>query len=919
MTEPTERPDPDELLRRVQREEAQARRGKLKIFFGFAPGVGKTYRMLQVARDLVSDQKLDVVVGVVETHKRTETAAMTLGLELLPRRRVEYRDRVLEELDLDAALKRRPQLLLVDELPHSNAPGSRHAKRWQDVEELLEHGIDVFSTMNVQHVESLNDVVSQITRIQVRETVPDRVLDEADAIELVDIAPEELLQRLQEGKVYLPDQAQRAAQHFFQRGNLLALRELALRRTAQHVDEDVLEYREEHGVAATWPASERILVGVGPAPSSARLIRTAARMAAGLRCPWIAAYVESSALGILSEQDRQRLEAHLRVAESLGATVTRLSGARVSQALLEHARRQNVTRLVIGKPTHSRLLDRLRGSLLDEVVRGSDDLDVHVISGESGEPAAGKRRSGGAQHKTTVSSPWHYAAAGGLVLSTLGITLILRAALALPDLEMLYLLAVMIVAVWFGRGPALAAAAASVACYDFYFVPPFRTFAVGDRKYLLTFLMMFGVGFVLSELTRRLRNQEQEALAREERTAVLYALSRDLASADTPPRVGEVVVRHAAAAFGGRAVMLHQDGDGGLVAIAAAPPETALETRELSVARWAFEHEELAGLGTDTLPGSESLCAPLRLDAGSRGVLALLPEERAPLRADQRSFLDVMCRQAAGGLERVRLAEEARGAAVRARTEEMRSSLLSAVSHDLRTPLASITGAATALRDDGKLAEPTRAELVESICGEAERLERLVANLLDMTRLESGALSLKRDWVPVEELVGSALTRLEAKLGDRQIRVTLPPELPLVLVDPVLFEQLLVNLLENAAKYTPAGSPLEIAARSVPGDATVELRLVDHGAGLPPGDEERVFTKFYRGAGGVTASAPGAGLGLAICRGIAEAHGGSIRAERRAGQGAAFVVTIPTGGSPPPLPGGGGEGLGEAPDASEAV
>lgn len=347
MSEVEKRPDPDELLRRVQREEAEAKRGKLKIFFGFAPGVGKTYRMLQVARDLVSDQKLDVVVGIVETHKRTDTAALTLGLELLPRRRVEYRGRTLEELDLDAALQRRPRLLLVDELPHSNAPGSRHAKRWQDVLELLEHGIDVFTTMNVQHVESLNDVVSQITRVQVRETVPDSVLDEADAIELVDIAPEELLQRLKEGKVYLPDQAQRAAEHFFQRGNLLALRELALRRTAQHVDEDVLEYRERHGVAATWPASERILVGVGPAPSSARLIRTAARMAAGLRCPWTAVYVESSPLAHLGEADRQRLEAHLRVAESLGATITRIPGARVSQALLSHARKHNITRILV--------------------------------------------------------------------------------------------------------------------------------------------------------------------------------------------------------------------------------------------------------------------------------------------------------------------------------------------------------------------------------------------------------------------------------------------------------------------------------------------------------------------------------------------------------------------------------------------
>jgi two-component system, OmpR family, sensor histidine kinase KdpD len=926
MSEAERRPDPDELLRRVQREEAEAKRGKLKVFFGFAPGVGKTYRMLQVARDLVSDQKLDVVVGVVETHRRTETAAMTLGLELLPRRRVEYRGRMLDELDLDAALARKPQLLLVDELAHTNAPGSRHAKRWQDVMELLEHGIDVLTTMNVQHVESLNDVISQITRVQVRETVPDSVLDEADAIELVDIAPEELLQRLKEGKVYLPDQAQRAAEHFFQRGNLLALRELALRRTAQHVDEDVLEYREAHGVAATWPAGERILVGVGAAPSSGRLIRTAARMAAGLRCPWIAAYVESSTLAKISEPDRQRLEAHLRIAESLGATVTRLTGTSVSQALLAHARKHNVTRLLIGKPTHSRLLDRLRGSLLDEVVRGSEDIDVHVISGENRPEPARRAPSS----KAASPSAWHYAAAAGLVGVALAVTLGLRALLQLPDLEMLFLLAVMTTAVWFGRGPSLVAAGLSVACYDFFFVPPFQTFDVGDRRYLLTFLMMFGVGFVLSELTRRLRSQELEALAREERTAVLYTLSRDLANADTPGKIGEVAVRHVASSFSARVVLLYGGpGASGEVSdslrpLAAEPTDTALETRELSVARWAFEHDELAGLGTDTLPGAASLCAPLRLGARPLGVLALLPEgdragdgERSGLGADQRAFLDVVCRQVAGALERVRLGEEARSAAVRAKTEEMRSSLLSAVSHDLRTPLSSITGAATALRDDDNLGEPTRAELVESICSEAERLERLVANLLDMTRLESGALSLKRDWVPVDELVSSALTRLETKLGDRPIEVKLAAGLPLLFVDPVLFEQLLVNLLENAAKYTPTGSPIEISAevaadvsadgsaRAEPsvngasGEPVVVLDILDHGPGIPPGDEEKVFAKFFRGPHtGAYAGVSGAGLGLPICRGIAEAHGGTIRAVAHQG-GARFRVTLPAGKQPP--------------------
>ena len=888
---PIERPDPDDLLRRVQKEEAQARRGKLRIFFGFAPGVGKTYRMLQVAHDLALQQKLDVVVGVVETHRRAETTAMTQGLEALPRKQIEYRGRVLEEFDLDAALARRPGLLLVDELAHTNVPGSRHTKRWQDVVELLDAGIDVLSTVNVQHLESLNDVVSQITGIQVRETVPDSILDQADVMELVDISPEELLRRLKEGKVYLPEQAKRAVDHFFQRGNLLALRELALRRTAQHVDEDVQEYREQHGVEVPWPAGERILVCVGPSPSSGRLIRAAARMAAGLRCAWVAAYVESARL-VTTEADRERLEAHLRVVESLGGTVTRLTGAHIAEALLSYARQANVTRIIIGKPTHAAIRDRLRGSLLDEVVRGSGDIDVHVIGGESSaEPAAG-----GTHERSAFSPPAHYFAATALVSVTLAIAALLRASFKLPDPEMLFLLAVMLVAVRFGRGPSLLAAALGVACFDFFFVPPLYRFDVADQRYVLTFATMFAVGFLLSELAGRLRRQEREAVSREERTAVLYTLSRDLASADVPAEIARIAARHAANIFNARAVVLQLDARDELQALGASPPDSALDAKDFSVAKWALEHAELAGLGTDTLPGSGCICAPLRI-GNAFGVLALLPVHRSALRAEQRAFLELFCRQIAVALERVRLSAEARASALRAKAEEMRSSLLSAVSHDLRTPLASITGAGTSLRDDPNLSQSTRTELIESICEEAQRLERLVGNLLDMTRLESGAIALRRDWVPLDEIVSSALTRLEQRLGSREISVRLPASLPLLLVDPVLLEQLFVNLLENAAKYTPAGTAIEIHAHKA--HDQVEIEVIDHGPGLPPGSEERVFDKFYRGQhSGIS----GAGLGLPICRGIAEAHGGSLRAESRPGAGAVFCVSLPIGGVPPAGP-----------------
>ncbi len=892
MREAPARPDPDELLRRVQREQSRERRGKLRVFFGFAPGVGKTFRMLQVARELVSTQRADVVVGVVETHKRYDTASLVLGLELLARRSIEHRGQRIEEFDLDAALARKPQVLLVDELAHSNAPGSRHPKRWQDVEELLDAGVDVFTTLNVQHVESLNDVVAQITQVRVRETVPDAVLDGADSVELVDISPEELLERLAEGKVYLGEQAQRAADNFFRRGNLLALRELALRRTAQRVDDDVLEYRAQHGVSATWPSGERILVAVGPAPSSDRLIRASARMAAGLRCPWIAAYVDASTVS--SGADRERLEAHLRLAESLGATVARLSGASVAAALLSYARKHNVTRIVLGKPTHPWLSDRLRGSMLDAVVRGSGAIDVHVIRGDE-ETSKDAQRSRASEERAPVKS---YALATLVVAATLGIALALRAALRLPDPEMLFLLAVMLCAVWLGRGPSLLAAALGVGCYDFFFVPPYFTFSVTDRRYVLTFAMMFGIGFLLSELAARLRRQEREATAREERTNALYALTRELAAAHDEGAVTAAATRHAAVLFDAAAMVLLPDvnATGALRVVAATPSHASLADKEEGVARWAFDHRALAGHGTDTLPGARSLCAPLRAQGLALGVLALAPSAPAPLRAEQRALLDVFTGQVAAALDRVRLAELARAAVLKAETEEMRSSLLSTVSHDLRTPLATITGAATTLRDEPELSANTRDELVESICDEADRLARLVGNLLDMTRLESGAVALKRDWIPLDEVVGSALGRLEAKIGTRPVSVRLGEEIRWVFIDPVLFEQVLINLVDNALKYTLAGTLIELVAS---GDrSSVTLEVIDHGPGIREGDELRVFEKFYRGAAG---DALGAGLGLAICRAIVLAHGGAIDARNAPDGGAIFRVRLPVVGEPPSL------------------
>ncbi len=888
MTGPPERPDPDALLARVTAEARREVRTRFKIFFGFAPGVGKTYRMLQVARDLAAEG-VDVVVGAVETHGRYETAGLMLGLEVLPRRSLPYRGRVLEEFDLDAALARKPRILLLDELAHSNAQGSRHAKRWQDVVELLDGGVEVYTTLNVQHVESLEDVVAQITRVQVRETVPDAILERADEVEIVDIAPEQLLQRLREGKVYLPEQAERAREHFFQRGNLLALRELALRRMAERVDADVLAYRAEHGVDVPWHTAERLLVCVGPAPDSARVLRAARRIAAGLRAPWIAASVEATGRPPLGDEDRERLESHLRLAESLGAEVVRLTGVGIPEAVLECARRRNVTRIVLGKPRHPRWRDRLGGSLVDEIVRGSGDIEVNVIVGDV---------EGDRERRELVPRPAapasEYLRAVAVIALTTGVAAVVRALLAVPDVEMLYLLGVMIAALTTGRGASILAAALAVLSYDFFFVPPALTLDVSDARYLLTFAMMFGVSVVIGTLTRRLRAQRQAAVGRERRTFALYAVARELGAALDEEGVAAVCVRAAAEAFEAEAAFLRVRGRDDLFPLAAAPREAAVSASERAVAQWVADHGRPAGRGTDTLPGEGVLCAPIRAWGDVLAVLVLRPPGDRSLGAEQRTVLEALARQVALALDRVRLAEEARHAALRAKTEELRSGLLSAVSHDLRTPLATITGAATTLRDGDGLDAGTRRDLAEAICEEAERLERLVSNLLDMTRLESGAVEPRREWVPLVEVIGGALTRLERRLAGRRVIAAVPDDLPLVSLDPVLLEQLFVNLLENAAKYTPPGSELEVRASREGGTLVVDV--ADRGPGIPPGEEERVFERFHRGA---HAAVRGVGLGLPIARAIAQVHGGRLVASNRPGGGAVFRLTLPLSAEAP--------------------
>jgi two-component system sensor histidine kinase KdpD len=882
------RADPDALLKRVTEAEERARRAKLKIYFGFAPGVGKTFAMLEGARSLAAEG-VDVVVGCVETHGRKETEALAAGLEVVARRTVEYRGVVLHEFDLEATLDRKPAVVLLDELAHTNAPGVRHAKRWQDALDLLDAGIEVHTTLNVQHVESLNDVVARITTVRVRETVPDAILERADQVELIDLPAETLLERLREGKVYVPDLAARALDNFFRQGNLMALREIALRRTADLVDADVRAYREAHAIGAMWPTTERIVVGVGPSPSSAGLVRSARRMADGLKAQWTAVWVEGPRP--LRADDRARLEANLRLVESLGGTVVRLAGTRRAEAVLRYARRHNATRIIIGRPTRSRLRDLVRGSLVDELVRGSGGIDVHVISG-----AAADEPPGPADQPEEASEWPAYFLAAQLVAVATVLSFVAFAYLALADVVMVFLVAIIFSALRVGRGPSVFAAALSVAAYDFFFVEPRYTFSVSDTHHVLTFAMMFVVGILMSELTRRVRTQEREARRREAYTAALFALARDLGAAADAPSVATAIAARASDAFDGTVAVFLAESGGGLEE-AARSGEVTLDARDRGVARWAHEHGRPAGLGTDTLPGASAACVPMRTDRRGLGVIAYVP--RMPgraLDAEQRHLLEALARQAALAIERAMLAAEAKAAEIRARTENMRSSLLSAVSHDLRTPLAAITGAATSLRDAEVPLQPeTRVELIETICEESTRLERLVGNLLDMTRVEAGAIEVRREWVPADELIGAVMTRLEGPLGGRPVSTSIDPSLPLLSVDPVLFEQVLVNLIDNAIKHTPPGTPIDIAVAASNGGISIEV--ADRGPGIPEGSEDLIFQKFHRGAG---AGPRGVGLGLAICRGIVEAHGGTIRAARRTGGGAVFTVTLPPPDEPPP-------------------
>ncbi|SIT38603.1 fused sensory histidine kinase in two-component regulatory system with KdpE: signal sensing protein; sensory histidine kinase [Paraburkholderia piptadeniae] len=907
------RPDPDELLDRIQRDEEKSQRGRLKIFFGASAGVGKTFAMLQAARRR-KDEGVDVVVGIVETHGRKETLALIEGLEFIAPARIEYRGRLLAEFDLDAALARKPQLILVDELAHSNVQGSRHLKRWQDVQELLDAGIDVYTTVNVQHLESLNDVVGQITGIRVWETVPDRVFDLADEVTLVDLPPEELLDRLREGKVYMPQQAEHAVRNFFRKGNLIALRELALRRTADRVDAQMREYRADQSIERIWQARERIIVCVGAGQESSNLVRAAARLASSQKADWLAVYVETPRLQRLPDPIRKRTLDALRLASELGAETVTLQGDDVAPTVIAYARMRNVSKLVVGASSLAGWRARLTPSVAQQMVWSARDIDVTLVNSGAVREAAERhdavRGFAGPGTETRRSSGAAYAYAFAICAAITAVASGLLDRIALANLVMLYLLGAVFTAARLGRGPGVMFSFLGVAAFDFFFVPPRMSFTVADTQYLLTFAVMLMTSLTISHLTASLKRQARLATLRERRTGAMFAMTRELGGALMTDQIIEIGMRHVSEVFQARtAILLPDSAEKVRPKVENPDPAMTLDDADLDrdIAQWVYDQQKPAGHGTETLPAATALYLPLKAPMRTRGVMALLGARMDEFAVpEQRRMLDTFVAQIALALERVHYVEIAQDALVSMESERLRNSLLSAISHDLRTPLTAIVGFASVLAEQGGAASGGRQaqELAEAIHDEALRMTGVVTNLLDMARLQEGSMRLNRQWSSIEEVVGAAIRDSRRMLGKRRIQTRIPSDLPLVQLDAVLVERLFANLFENAAKYTPADSTLMIDASVLRDDGHrhVRVEVTDSGPGLPAGMESRVFDKFTRGE--KESAKPGIGLGLSICRAIVEAHGGRIGASNRTDEsghvlGATFWFLLPADENPP--------------------
>ncbi len=882
-----QRPDPDELLKQIQAEEPN--RGKLKIFLGYAAGVGKTYAMLEAAHQRKA-QGIDVVIGYIETHKRVETEELVEGLEVLPRKQVEYRGVTLPELDVDAVLARRPRIVLVDEFAHTNAPGSRHPKRYLDVEEILDAGLDVYTTLNIQHLESLNDIVAQVTNVIVRETIPDRVMDEASEIEVIDLPPDELMVRLQEGKVYLPEQASRAIDKFFRKGNLTALREMSLRRAAERVDDQMRSYMQTRAISGPWAAGERLLVCISPSPLAEKLIRTTRRLADELNAEWFAVYVEIASKPEINPVKREHIGRTLQLAEELGAKSLTIAGRSIQEAVLDFAHKNNVTKVVVGKPLKPRWQELWKGSIVDQLIYASGDIDVYVISAREG------------SINPRLPKDWQphrpfgrYLLALGLVLVSTLLGLFIRGNLEPTNLVMLYLASTVIAAIFLGRGPSLLTAIAGVLAFDFFLIPPYLTFAVSDTQYFITFIALFVISLLISSLTARAREQAEAALLREKQTSALYGLSRDLTSATDLQQVVNIIISQISQGFGREvAIFLPEENR---VRIFASSPNYHPDENELAVAAWAYQHGQPAGRGTDTLPAAALRCHPLKTANGIVGVLGIHSKDRASfLTPEQRLTIAAFANQSALAIERASLAEQAQHAELLQATEKLQTALLNSISHDLRTPLVSITGALTSLDEQSdSLKEEYRKSLIVTAREEADRLNRLVGNLLSMTRIESGALKLHLEPGDIQDVVGTALEQLGKRIARHKVQVHVPADFPLVPMDFTLIVQVLVNVLENAVKYSPTDSLIEVSANLLDGaNGAARLQIADRGVGIPSEDLSRIFDKFYRVQRPESVS--GTGLGLSISKGIVEIHQGQIYARVRDGGGTLITIELPLRG-----------------------
>ncbi len=883
MVENDSRPNPDELLAHAKAEEDLKKRGKLKIFLGYSAGVGKTFAMLEAAR--LQKKEKDVVVAYVETHGRPETEALLEGLEVIPRRRTKYRGVILQEMDLDAVLARRPRVAIVDELAHTNVPESRHPKRYQDVEELIEAGIDVYTTLNVQHIESLRNIVMQISGVWMQEAIPDSVIDKAAEIELVDLPPDELLKRLKEGKVYVPDEAARAAAGFFREGNLIALRELTMRTAAVRVDDRLRAYMQAHAIRGPWPAAERILVCISPNAQSARLVRTARMLASQLYAEWFAVYVETPNDVRLSPEERNRVLDNLRLAERMGAKTLTIRGDSVAAAVTEYAARNHITKVVVGK-TQSRWRKLFGMAAVDQVIRLSKQVDVIVATAEE-KPVKQERAPPGMPY-----IDWRaYLPAFFLIAAATLLGYAVHSFFSPANIIMIYLLCVVVTAVFWGFGPSVLVCILSVLLWDFFFVSPHLTLAVQDTQYIFAFITLLLVGLTISYLTTRIRQQTEAAQDRESETATLYALSRTLAAVIGLDSTIRAITDSTKETFGLDAVIFLPDAQSKEgIKPHVDDPDIKVGENETAAAVWCFQHQKVVGQGTDTLPNAKARYLPLSTARGAVGVMALLlTGATSRFTAQQTRLLQAYADLAAVAIERTEFAEKARSAEILETTEKLQTALLNSISHDLRTPLVSVIGVLSSLQEEGiELDDAARRNLIQVAREEAERLNHLITNLLDVTRLESAALRVSRQPCDVEDIIGAALEQLGSRSDKRPVRIELAEGLPFVSGDFGLLVQVLVNLLENAFKYSPPGLPVEVSGRKT--GKLVEIEVADRGVGIPEQDLLRIFDKFYRVQR--PDNVVGTGLGLAICKGIVEAHGGSITAENRPGGGTIIRVTL---------------------------